>query len=667
MNTTPPPFRKLRAYAFDPSLSAKIDTAFINAVTYKVLWEEQLDPGPIGEYVEVIDYDPTTASFYTPVDLDHRHILAQDGLSPSESNPQFHQQMCYAVAMTTIKNFEKALGRKIIWSPHEAKDPETGRRIPDEFVRRLRIYPHAFRDANAFYSPQKKSLLFGYFSSRAFHEDENSPNSLVFTCLSHDIIAHETTHAILDGIHSKYIENTNPDVLAFHEAIADIVALFQHFTFREVLAQQVALTRGDLSTENLLGQLAQEFGNAIGNYGALRDAIGSIDPATQKWKPRQPDPDEYKSACEPHARGAVLVSALFETFLSIYKKRTEDLLRISTGGTGILPEGCLHPDLVNRLAQEASKSAQHVLTMCIRALDYCPPVDITFGDYLRAIITADYDLEEEDSMDYRLAFIEAFRKRGIYPAGTRNLSEDSLRYTILEKDPEKSHPDGLALFLREFSNKMVFAFGREQIFNTTSEFITGKFSVDGKTQGLHSRIAGKFSNEAFEKLTGLVFRSGFKEFGIRQSKTYGSGYPSFSIRSLKLASRVGPSGNKCNQAIITLTQRAHYTFTRDDDGKITFRPSHLSRNRKSADNSIILYGGATLIYDLDNSMMKYCITKPLLDPSWPGGKPAINTQRLNALYSYQFENNSGSDRYRAYFTPCNGEAPVEPFSFLHRS
>ena len=30
-------------------------------------------------------------------------------------------------------------------------------------VRRLRIYPHAMRERNAYYSPQKASLLFGYF------------------------------------------------------------------------------------------------------------------------------------------------------------------------------------------------------------------------------------------------------------------------------------------------------------------------------------------------------------------------------------------------------------------------------------------------------------------------------------------------------------------------
>ena len=87
-----PPFRKLRGYAFDPSLSLKIDTVAINDLVYKIPWEE-LDPGPSGEYVEVIDYDPTVNKFYRAVDLDDDYILAQDGLDPSESNPQFHQQI----------------------------------------------------------------------------------------------------------------------------------------------------------------------------------------------------------------------------------------------------------------------------------------------------------------------------------------------------------------------------------------------------------------------------------------------------------------------------------------------------------------------------------------------------------------------------------------------
>src|SRR5262249_47763420 len=115
---------------------------------------------PVGEYVEVIDHDPASRCFYEPVDLNEGFILAEDGLMPSESNPQFHQQMVYAVTMRTIRNFERALGRLALWSPRRRRTPSG---LVEDFVQRLRIYPHALREANAYYSPEKKALLLGYF------------------------------------------------------------------------------------------------------------------------------------------------------------------------------------------------------------------------------------------------------------------------------------------------------------------------------------------------------------------------------------------------------------------------------------------------------------------------------------------------------------------------
>jgi hypothetical protein len=102
-----------------------------------------------------------------------------------------------------------------------------------------------------------------------------------------------------------------------------------------------------------------------------------------------------------------------------------------------VPEGALHPDLVDRLAREASGAAQNVLTMCIRAFEYLPPVDITFGDYLRALVTADYDLVAEEGNDQRRAMVEAFRQRGIFPEGVMSLAEDSLLWQRVDdvKEP----------------------------------------------------------------------------------------------------------------------------------------------------------------------------------------------------------------------------------------
>lgn len=417
-----PATRRLRIFAFDPSLATRLETATINELTLEVRWEDPLWSGPIGEYLEVIDVDPASGALYDPVNLNDASLLAQDGLPPSESNPQFHQQMVYGVAMRTIAHFQRALGRVALWSDHRFMVKGEWRK---QFVRRLRLYPHALRDRNAYYSPSKKAVLFGYFPV-VDKDADNTPGTLVFTCLSHDIIAHEVTHALLDGVHPRFNEAVNPDVLAFHEAFADIVALFQHFSYPAVLESQIRRTSGDLYTESLLGQLAQQFGRSTGRGASLRDALGAKNEKTGEWELRKPDPRALDKTIGPHARGSILVAAVFRAFLLIYRATTADLFRIATQGTGKLPEGDIHPDLTRRLASEAAACADRVLQMCIRAIDYCPPVDITFGDFLRGVVTADLDYSPADRGGYRVVFVESFREWGIYPRGIRSMGLDAL-------------------------------------------------------------------------------------------------------------------------------------------------------------------------------------------------------------------------------------------------
>jgi hypothetical protein len=631
-NSSPRPvFRRLRGYAFDPSLSTQLETAIVNEIVYKVSWEEKsikkdegLMPGPVGEYLEVIDYDPASDCFYQPVDLNAPSILAQDGLPPSEGNPQFHQQMVYAVAMTTIRNFERALGRHALWSPRRYTPGAKG----SDFVRRLRVYPHALREANAYYSPDKMALLFGYFPASEERPDRYLPGGIVFTCLSHDIIAHETTHALLDGMHRRFIEANHPDALAFHEAFADIVALFQRFSFPDVLRHQISRTRGDLASQNLLGELAREFGEAIGNYGALRSALGEYDEKGQ-WKPHTPDPEEYLTETEPHARGAILVAAIFDAFLAIYKSRVADLMRIATSGTGVLPEGALHPDLVNRLADEAAKSAQHVLNACIRALDYCPPIDISFGDYLRAIITADLDLVPYDDRGYRIAFIEAFRRRGIYPRNVRALSTDSLRWPMDKKVQGFFQP--LAQWLRGVADKFAYLKSRQQVHDKTQE-------VAGE---LHDWIV-KEGHEAlknFSKVAGITFE--FNLEGLRGAKNKPGEVPKFEIHSLRTAQRVGPDGDSLNQLIISIIQSRDVMVEAENGGK---PEKHLFR------------GGCTLILDLNTMELRYAITKDIRD-----------TDRLERHNQYRLNLMSDGSPRATYFKRLRDEKVEEPFALLHRS
>src|SRR5882762_4475696 len=146
-------------------------------------------------------------------------------------------------------------------------------------------------------------------------------DALPITCLSHDIIAHETTHALVDSQRDFFTEPTSADAPAFHEAFADLVALFQHFSFKEALLEMIKRTGGkiyrssveaeaaqsldgpaisaELTTDNPMVGLAKQFGDAMGMRKALRSALGT--------PPNSRDLDHVN---EPHVRGSILVAAV---------------------------------------------------------------------------------------------------------------------------------------------------------------------------------------------------------------------------------------------------------------------------------------------------------------------------------------------------------------------
>ncbi len=136
-------------------------------------------------------------------------------------------------------------------------------------------------------------------------------------------------------------------MLAFHEAFADIVALFQHFTIPTVLLAAIRDAGGHAGLSDKLADLAVQFGDAIGEHRALRSAIRNT-----------PKADDYQNTTEPHERGSLLVAAVFAAFTRVYDRRTRDLFRLATNGTGVLPQGDIPHDLAERLAEEAAAIAR---------------------------------------------------------------------------------------------------------------------------------------------------------------------------------------------------------------------------------------------------------------------------------------------------------------------
>ena len=398
---TTPRRRRLRTFAFDP-MSTRLSGRYL---TISVPYETGLGKGPQGRLLRVVDYDPLRESWYSLVDLDDAFILAQDGLQPSEGDPRSHQQIVYAVASSVIERFERYLGRRFRWRG-KAK---------------LALVPHAFEGRNAYFDPNRKAVLFGYYRADANDPGANLPGQVIFTCLSSDIIAHEVTHAIVHRLRPFFAEATNADVFAWHEAFADLIALFQHFAYREVVLDAIASTSGSLEKGRALFDLASEFGQSTGRGAALRSAINPDVPTEQLRTP-----ERYENTTEPHERGAIFVGAVFDAFLDRYQAAVADLLRIATNGTGVLPEGALHPDLVSRVTTEAIRTADRYLAMVVRAFDYLPPVDVTFGDVIRAIATSDHALYPTDPLGLRGNLIEALRRRGIYPERVDSLTDSAL-------------------------------------------------------------------------------------------------------------------------------------------------------------------------------------------------------------------------------------------------
>lgn len=406
---TTPERRPLRIFAFDPMLARAGDHRVTIEVPYKPIVRTERSFSD--DRLEVVDYDAATKLYYRAVDLGDDKIAMTHGLEPLENDPQFHQQMVYAVASKVLENFDRALGRRLRFRGGD----------------RLRLMPHAFQTRNAYFDEELNAVLFGYFTADDEDPGANLPGQFIFTCLSHDIVAHEVAHAALSRLQSHYNEPTSAQVPALHEAFADIVALFQRMTFPEVVAPALRETRGNvLDPKNRLLDIGAQFGSASGKGGPLRRIAG------------KPNPELFAKTTEAHDLGWILVSAVFEGFAATYERRTRDLLRIASGGSGRLPDGELQPDLVNRLTVECVRTAQSVLAMCIRATDYLPPVDPTFSDFLRAMVTADFELNRADDSGLRADMIEAFRLRGIRPQAVGSLAVTSL---LLESEPAADPPD----------------------------------------------------------------------------------------------------------------------------------------------------------------------------------------------------------------------------------
>ncbi|HEV2863598.1 MAG TPA: hypothetical protein VGX48_21475 [Pyrinomonadaceae bacterium] len=636
--------QELTIIAQDPSVkvNGRILTAQVSIPA------EELAPGPRGYRVQVIDYDSSTGDLYPP--LEYRILGDGSYNDPFKGeldktllgDPKFHAQNVYAVIMRTLSRFESALGRRVGWG----------------FLgHQLQVAPHAFAEANAFYSKEDRALLFGYFPKSTSDPPPGQRPEWVFTCLSHDVIVHETTHALLDGLRGRYTDPSSPDQAGFHEGFADIVALLSIFSLPSVVEMIIDKNFIDTRPENarrlaeapelidvksltvkelrssLLTGLGEEVGQQMGRetageggvaaarMGALRRSV------TLTPEEYVRNTDEFK---ESHRRGEVLVAAVMNAFLDVWVRRLRGLGSKSSGevwGASVAapppqpppdapatPEAGggqagPRPDAVAaevgsgylnraRVVEEGAGAADYLLTMVIRAIDYSPPTDLAFGDFLSAMLTADREIRPDDSKyEFRKTLRRSFAGYNIQPTSNVNDPEPgiweppdcSLHYERIRLDSLMRDPDEMFRFIWENRKEL----GLEE---------------DAYTRVISVRPCVRTNPD-----DGFTLRETVAEF----------------YQYLQLKAR----------------EVKHLGIKTPQDSE--------TRGAMPDDLEVILYGGGALIFD-EFGQLKFNVRNRLLSP-------VRQTNRLKHLWESE-----GSQAFPSHDAPAGGSASEKRFAKMHR-
>lgn len=359
-----------RIYVQDPTAAAADPELGVQDVDLR--WEPSLRDGPTSARLAVVDYDGDTGVLQAPARWNEKafSFLTDDGepVTEAASLPQFRQVNAWATVQRVLEYYEdpRQLGRPIPWGFDG---------------NRLLIVPHAgFRD-NAYYHRDSKSLQLYYFG------DAQKPR---YTSLSHDIIAHETGHALLDGIRPHFLENSSWETAAFHEFVGDLTAILMALRNNDVRGHLTKTFGTELEQATFLSGVAEEFGTYVNDRPFLRTAL---DPIT--FAEAQP----LRSA---HRGSQVLTGAMFDILIGIARQylspeRQAERKEPATPGNALW------------------WAAERIARTALQPLDLLPPADVRFLDYARAVLRNDELGDPEDRHGYRKVIREVFHKRGLCP------------------------------------------------------------------------------------------------------------------------------------------------------------------------------------------------------------------------------------------------------------
>jgi hypothetical protein len=323
-----------------------------------------INAGPVGANVAVFDYDRERDRLISPSVPDRHHRFPEFDVD----DPHFHQLNAYAIAARAIDLVEFELGRLLTWG-FEAS--------------RLILLPHAGYLANAFYEEDTHSLQFYSF--------RQPDGSIYHTSLVHDVVAHETGHALLDAVRDRYTEGNHRETSALHEAIGDLTAVFAAFSHEVVRNDFLNAAGPTLRGPNRVASIADDFEVGASGSLALRDISESVDPRV------------FDDTSDPHVLSLKLTGAMWECLIQMYEAARR---------------GGAEPEAAFSLARTALQR------MIVRGFDYLPPADATFAEFAAAVYRADRFANPKDANGFRTAVAKTLVARGIVP-DTASIADES--------------------------------------------------------------------------------------------------------------------------------------------------------------------------------------------------------------------------------------------------
>ena len=302
---------------------------------------------------------------------DARIAPGAPGIAPVEPNamgdfvtqpdtPQFDAVHTFAVVRQTLTMYQRSmlaagLDMPLPWQWNTSMD-----------TRPLAVYPYGLPNVmNAFYSRTQACLKFGDFIPLGVGGSPADESARVYTCRSFDIVAHETAHAVLDGLKPQWLQaDAPPQTGGLHEAFGDLTAIFLALSQLDQCEAVVAQTKAWLHDKTYLADIAEQFGMALGGSTGLRNADNDLTLG--------------QAGTQVHAISQVFTGAMYDVLADLFayeRNPTQDdcaavLHRVAAYLRGLLLRALIaapdsaatYVDVVNemlRLVQEDGKPAAY--------------------------------------------------------------------------------------------------------------------------------------------------------------------------------------------------------------------------------------------------------------------------------------------------------------------